>query len=89
MKQTRLLSEFSRPSEFTRLYPRVPEKKCCTDTEDDYTKIDSPSLLLEENSMRQSIDAVNPACSVFTELALTYHKRKTKDGLMEVLIIDD
>ena len=76
MKQTRSLSEFGRPSEFTRLYPRVPEKKCRIDTEDYYNKIDSPRLLLEENSMRQSIDAVNPDCSVFTELALTYHKRR-------------
>ena len=65
-----------RPGDVDEPAIEIPEKKCCTEGE-----IGGPSLSPEENTMRQSIDAVNDAIWLFSvdRISLNLSQEKKKD----------
>ena len=68
-----------RPGDVDEPAIEIPEKKCCTEDE-----IGGPSLSSEENTMRQSIDAVNDAIWLFSvdgiSLNLSQEEKRRIEG---------
>ena len=67
---------------------KIPEKKCCTEVE-----IGGPSFSSEENTMRQSIDAVNDAFWLFSvdgiSLNLSQEEKRKMEGSFDKWWLSD